>query len=70
LDGSASSSTPTLLTLHEAAGVLRLAESHVRAMVREGRLPVVRFCTRPGSRLYFDLGDLRAFIESCKRGAA
>ncbi len=59
---------PTLLTLKETAHLLRIAESHVRNLVKGGALPVVRFGDRPGSRLYFDLDDLRRFIEGHKAG--
>lgn len=53
---------PHLLTLLEAARALRLAESHVRALVRAGALPVIRFHQGKGARLYFDAADLTAFV--------
>ncbi len=53
---------PTLLTLREAARVLRMAESTVRAAVKAGTLPAIRYGSKPGARLFFTLEDLRAFI--------
>ncbi len=58
-----------LVTLAESTKILRRSESGVRALVREGRLPVIRFSDRPGARLYFDLRDLQNFIAAHKTSA-
>ncbi len=60
---------PILLTMAEASKVTRLSQSHLRALVKAQRIPVVKFCDRPGSRIFFSLDDLKKFIESCKSTA-
>ncbi len=51
----------TLLSSREAARFLRMADSTLRAKVKAGELPVIRF-GGPGSKLFFAITDLQAFI--------
>lgn len=54
--------TPQLLTLDEAADVLRCSRSTVERRLRAGSLPAVRH----GRRVLVDESDLRAFVLAAK----
>jgi excisionase family DNA binding protein len=51
---------PGLLTILEAAGILRLKPSTLRAWILKRRLPFVKL----GSRVFFRQGDIFGLIES------
>jgi excisionase family DNA binding protein len=55
---------PPLLTYRQAAQVLGVTDRTLRTLVREGRLPAVRF----GRSVRIDPADLRRFIDTAKRG--
>ena len=54
--------TPTLLTAQQAAQFLAVSERTIWNLVKDGRLPAVRF----GRILRIDRADLDAFIQACK----
>jgi excisionase family DNA binding protein len=56
-------SFPPLLTYRQAAQVLGVTDRTLRTLVRDRRLPVVRF----GRCVRIDPADLRRFIDSAKR---
>lgn len=53
-----------LLTLHEGAKKLRVCESNLRKMIREGQLPVIRL----GRRVLLTESDLQEFVDKNRRG--
>ena len=56
---------PRLLTLKKAADILGLTVWAIRERIWAGHIPVIQF---PGGRkLYVDIRDLDAFIDSHKR---
>jgi excisionase family DNA binding protein len=55
--------TDRLLDAHEVAEWLGVPESWVRESARSGAIPSVRL----GRYVRFDLGDVEAWIASCKQ---
>lgn len=55
---------PPLMTYRQAAQVLGVTDRTLRTLVREGRLPAVRF----GRSVRIDPADLRWFIGGAKCG--
>jgi excisionase family DNA binding protein len=55
--------TPQLLTVEEAATMLRLTPATVRMWARDGRLPSYKM----GYRTLVDVSDLQRFIAAQKR---
>jgi excisionase family DNA binding protein len=55
-----SNSEPGLLTILEAAGILRLKPSTLRAWILKRRIPFVKL----GSRVFFRRADVSSLIES------
>ena len=56
------SQIPQLLTLSEAAQMLRLSPHTIRSFVRKGKLHPVRICRR----LLFDHADVLRLVESAR----
>jgi excisionase family DNA binding protein len=52
--------TPELLTISEAALVLRISASMVRKITADGRLP----CVQIGARTLYRRSDLVAFVDA------
>lgn len=61
---------PELLTIREAARVLRLSENGLKNLVARGNLTVVRIpsCGKRAGRVLFRASDLQRFIEKCSGG--
>jgi len=60
-------STSPLLTIFDAACVLRLPARRVKKLAKAGELPAVIL---PGDEVRFDEAELRAWIQNRKRPAA
>ena len=54
-----------LLTVREAAGLMRISERKLWDLTRHGGLPCVRF----GRAVRYDPADLRAWLDGMKRGS-
>lgn len=52
-----------MVAINEAAGILHLSVSRVRALVQEGRVP----CYKPGRNLLFLPSELRNWLSDGKR---
>ena len=59
---------PGLLTIREAAGVLRVSESTIRNAIGSGRLRAFRFGVRGGS-IRIGRADLEDYMASCATAA-
>jgi excisionase family DNA binding protein len=58
------SSPSELLTIREAAALLRISESTIRNAIRAGLLPAFRFGLR-GGRIRIARSDLQNYMQSC-----
>lgn len=52
-----------MVSINEAAGILHLSVSRIRALVQEGRVP----CYKPGRNLLFLPSELRNWLSDGKR---
>src|SRR4051794_35781443 len=58
----------TLLTVHEAADLLRLSDAAVYALCKAGQLPHYRLGKGKGA-IRINEGDLLAYLQQSKQGA-
>lgn len=58
--------TSSLYTSKEAAAFLRVSSRTVAEMAKRGQLPSIKI----GRSVRFDVRDLEAFVERCRKGVS